>query len=103
MKPPPPGSSDPAETAQAAAASGRPARDGARSASKWLMLLALGVLLAGLVAYQLILGDGLDNYGMVFFPLALVVACIAVPLALIGAAMWLAGVARAQRAGKPRA
>lgn len=99
MKPPPPGPSGRAESSQAAPASGRPARNVARSAGKWLMLLALGVLLAGLVAYRLILGDGLDNYGMVFFPLALVVSCIAVPVALIGAVMWLVGAARARRSG----
>lgn len=99
MKPAPPGPSGRAESSQAAPASGRPARNGARSAGKWLMLLALGVLLAGCLAYQLILGDGLDGYGMVFFPLALVVSCIAVPLALIGAAMWLIGAARAKRSG----
>ncbi|MEH6417600.1 hypothetical protein [Pseudomonas sp. CGJS7] len=63
------------------------------------MLLALGVLLAGVVAFKLILGDGVDNYGMVFFPLALVVSCIAVPLALIGITMWLLGLARARRCG----
>ena len=99
MKPPPPGPSGRAETSQAAAVPGRPARNDVRGAGKWLMLLALGVLMAGLVAYKLILGDGVDGYGMVFFPLALVVSCIAVPLALIGAAMWLIGIARARGAG----
>ncbi|QWP76285.1 hypothetical protein J5226_22290 [Lysobacter sp. K5869] len=98
----PPGSSDPAETAQAVAPSGRPARNDVRGAGKWLMLLALGVLMAGLVAYKLIVGDGLDGYGMVFFPLALVVSCIAAPLGLIGAAMWLIGLARSRGGGERR-
>lgn len=107
MNPPPPDPSDQAETSQAvssqdALASGRrPAHNGVRSAGKWLMLLALGVLMAGLVAYKLILGDGLDN-GTVFFPLALVISCFAVPLGLIGLVMWLIGIARSRRTGEPR-
>lgn len=102
MNPPAPDPSDPSDLAapaQAVPASGRPARGDIRGAAKWLMLLALGVLMAGLVAYKLILGDGVDSYGMVFFPLALVVSCIAVPLALIAVAMWLIGIARARRNG----
>ena len=60
MKPPPPGPSGRAETSQAAAVPGRPARTDVRGAGKWLMLLVLGVLMAGLVAYKLILGDGVN-------------------------------------------
>ena len=96
MNPAPP---SPAEQGQAGAVAHRPAGNGIRRAGRWLTLAALGVLAAGFAVYRWLLGDGQDGYGILFFPVAAVTAAFAVPLGLVGATLWLVGVARSGRAG----